>query len=99
MHDIQLDDYEVANLRAAIEAAGYSGQIKCSNCCSYTSRVPRNPLCAMHNGDWLGQIYNKLPEVAHKPNVHPEVMARFAMEIADEERVKKIWGYDKSTRI
>lgn len=59
-YTIELDEYEVANLRTIFEAAGYWAS---------KTKVPRNPLCALDTGDWFGQVYNKLPEVEYTPNV------------------------------
>jgi len=73
-YTIELDDYEVANLRAAIEAAGYWGG----------QPAKRNPLYALNTGDWLGQIFWKLPQVDCKPNKTPEYLAKAAWEIAGE---------------
>lgn len=70
---IELDGYEVANLRAAIEAMGYPA--------TREPPAPRSPLFALHNGDWVGQVYNKLPEVTegnHVPNDTPEELAEKA---------------------
>lgn len=67
---IELDGYEVANLRVAIEAMGYPA--------TREPPVPRNPLMVMHNGDWVGQVYSKLPKVVegdHVPNDTPEGLA------------------------
>mgnify|MGYP003463968239 CR=1 FL=1 len=66
MHQIQLNDYEVANLRALIEACGY-GRI--------TNRVERNPLYVANTGDWIGQVWQKLPDVDYPPNATPEQLA------------------------
>lgn len=54
---IELDKYEIANLRSLIEACFYH---------------QRNPLKVANTGDWIGQIYNKLPEVDYPPNVTPK---------------------------
>ncbi len=72
-YPVELDGYEVANLRAAIEAMGYPATREPS--------VLRSPLMVMHNGDWVGQVYNKLPEVAegdHVLNNTPEELAEAA---------------------
>lgn len=76
-HTIELSDYEIANLRAAIEAAGYNGWAPGA------PPVPdRNPLHVLNTGDWLGEVYNKLPQVDHPPNVAPEELARRARNFA-----------------
>lgn len=69
-HTIELDDYEVANLRAMIEA------------CGMKPGIPKTPLRVMHTGDWIGTIYAKLPEVAQRPNVPPETLAMRANQVA-----------------
>lgn len=43
---IVLDSYELINLRTALEAI----------------MQDRGPLNALNSGDWVGQIYNKLPK-------------------------------------
>lgn len=65
-HVVLLSDYEVANLRELFRAMGYA------------STAVRNPLWSAHNGDWVGQIYSKLPHVEHRPNVPAEDMAERA---------------------
>jgi hypothetical protein len=60
---IHLTDYHVANLRAAIEAAGYPG-----------GAVP-NPIPGLNTGDWLGEIYLMLPPVNCQPNISSVQMA------------------------
>lgn len=57
--NIELDAYEISNLRAALEAIGYRPHLGMDKRC---------PLWALNNGDWVGQIYNKLPESAIEPN-------------------------------
>lgn len=57
-HVIVLDDYQVANLRALINAIGYGT----------VNDPPIGRLSALNNGDWVGEIYQKLPYVEHKPN-------------------------------
>jgi hypothetical protein len=61
---IEFSEYEISNLRALIEACGYPN-----------GACPRNPLWAINNGDWLGQIYNKLPIVNTGPNRTPNELA------------------------
>lgn len=58
-HQIDLNDYQVANLRAAIEAIGYP------------SGTAQSPLSVLHSGDWLGEIYSKLPKLYVQPNLRP----------------------------
>lgn len=53
---VTLTAYEIANLRSLIEA------------CGYASGRTRNPLWVANTGDWIGQVYNKLPAVEHPPN-------------------------------
>lgn len=66
-HLLFLDDYEVANLQALIEAMGYA---------TWNDKefIP-NPLQMAQTGDWVGQIYWKLPDVEHKPNITWQQMA------------------------
>lgn len=63
---IWLSDYEVANLRGAIEATGYGTW----NHPNYprSSEMNLNSRSALNAGDWLGQIYLKLPKVDTNPN-------------------------------
>lgn len=49
---IVLDMYELVNLRAAIEAIGYP----------WPGDDGESPLAVLNSGDWLGQIYLKLPD-------------------------------------
>jgi hypothetical protein len=67
-HIIALDDYEVANIKAALNATGYA------------ALVERNPLMVLNNGDWLGQLYQKLPYVQHRPNADWQELAKRANE-------------------
>jgi hypothetical protein len=82
-HTIELDDYEVANLRALLQAIGY-GTPDCESCgrpLPYTKErtdALRSPFFAANNGDWVGQVYLKLPSVKHKPNASPEQLAEAA---------------------
>lgn len=74
MRRLTLNDYQAANLYAAIQAAGYS------------SRGFRSPLWSLNTGDWLGEIGNMLSDMhgqipfRHKPNVEPEDMAQRAKD-------------------
>ena len=70
---IELNDYQIANLRAAIEAAGYGTWRE-----GRTNYVPRNPLYVLNNGDWIGELYQKLPSVEYKPNETPQALAEKA---------------------
>lgn len=72
-HVIELDDYEVANLKAALRAIGcgwYQNGV--------TRFASRSPLFAMNTGDWVCQIAHKLPEVDYVPNVQVEELAERA---------------------
>jgi len=91
-HIIELDNYEVANLRSALEAMGYNTWSKEFHGERY---VPTSPLCALNTGDWLGQIYNKLPDTGHRPNATPQELAKRANEWREthplsEEDLKQI---------
>ena len=66
VYNIILNEYQIANLRSALEAAGY---------CDWSTQVLNNPLYVLQTGDWLGEIYNKLPEVDYQPNESPQVLA------------------------
>jgi hypothetical protein len=76
-YPIFLNEYQIANLRAAIEAAGYGGWG--AEACPVAAR---NPLYALNTGDWLGEVYLMLPKVAHRPNRTPEEMAESARVFA-----------------
>ena len=80
MYTITLNDYEVANLRALIEACGY-GKAK---------RVERNPLWAANTGDWIGQIYNLLPIVAYPPNADADKLAQEANKYLIDRNVNEL---------
>ena len=66
---IELNEYQVANLKSLIEASGYGYE-----------KAERNPLWVANTGDWIGQIYNLLPEVEYKPNATAEELAERARE-------------------
>ena len=68
-HPIVLNDYQVANLRALLELCGGWGGIE----------MP-NPFSAANTGDWVAEIYYKLPRVPREPNVSPAEMMRRANE-------------------
>ncbi len=61
---IVLSEYEIANLRSLLEACGYPN-----------GQCPKNPFYAANTGDWLGQIYNKLPKINLRPNRTPNELA------------------------
>lgn len=70
-HVLMLNDYQVANLRALLNAIGYG--------CHFPE-TPSSPLSVVNNGDWIGEIYNMLPyEGGQKPNVGPEEIRRAAL--------------------
>ncbi len=71
---ISLNAYQVANLKAAIEAAGYPAGM------AEHEGIPQNPICAINTGDWLGELYYMLPNVGMKPNTSPQEMAKNALE-------------------
>lgn len=62
-HLIVLNDYQVANLMSMIHAAGYG------------SVYNDSPLTVLNNGDWIGELFHKLPYVTQKPNASPEELA------------------------
>lgn len=86
-HSLNLSDYHVANLRAAIEAGGYPGPPLATDY-SYPLATD-NPLTALNTGDWFGEIYNALPVVTHPPN-------RTAAEIAKNAQTISV-RYPRST--
>src|SRR5437763_1849787 len=57
---LELNDYEAANLGSALKAA------------LIWQDVPDNPLRVLNSGDWIAQIYHKLPELEQRPNRTPE---------------------------
>ncbi len=61
---IILTDYELANLRATLDAGADS----------------HSPLCAMNTGDWLKAIRAKLPQAASEPNITVAHLMRDARE-------------------
>lgn len=67
---IELDEYEVANLRAVIQAIGYPAD----------KDHPRCPLNVLNTGDWLGELYNKLPELQYYANTSSSDMVRASLE-------------------
>ena len=91
---IELNDYQVANLRAAIEAAGYNTWDP-----NKESHVPRNPLYVLNNGDWIGEIYQKLPTVAYQPNASPQVLARAADQFDSTAQTARYLGSTLGTML
>lgn len=51
-HVIELNDYQVVNLRAALEAIGYPWK-----------EEKRSPLTVLNSGDWVGEIWLKLDQL------------------------------------
>lgn len=75
---IVLDEYHVANLKAAIEAIGYPA----SPPDYYTG-----PLAVLNNGDWIGELYQMLPEkVDCFPNATPEELRAEAREALKRDK-------------
>lgn len=73
---LRLDEYEIANLRAALEAiCGWrDGRI------TDEARLgdESNPLGVLRNGDWIGQLYWKLPRLPYRPNAAPDELVKAA---------------------
>lgn len=71
---IELDEYEIANLRAALDATG------CGTWCLSMKDPPikSSPLEVLNTGDWLSQIQNKLPKVNVLPNYTSDELAESA---------------------
>lgn len=69
-YTIELDEYQIANLRAAIQAIGYPADKDYARC----------PLNVLNTGDWLGEIYLKLPEVQYYANTSSSDMVRASLE-------------------
>lgn len=67
-----LTEYQIANLKAAIEALGYG----------HGANVPSNYVPGFNTGDWLGELYNMLaiPPVTLRPNCQPQQMASTARD-------------------
>ncbi len=76
--NIDLTDYEIANLRSMLEAA---------RCRTWNPRqpnfVPENPLHVFGNGGWIDTLYDKLPQVECKPNYTPQELAQHSLETLD----------------
>lgn len=56
---LMLDEYEVANLKAALEAVKYND----------------SPLCVLDTGDWLRDVLNALPKTNCDPNCGSRILA------------------------
>lgn len=56
---IALNEYQIANLTALLEAIGYPYR---------PGDSVEHPLRMLDTGDWIGEIFNKLPIVNHIPN-------------------------------
>lgn len=67
---IVLDEYHVSNLKAAIEAIGYPADKNLSRC----------PLNVLNTGDWIGELYQKLPETTYYPNSSAADMVASSLE-------------------
>lgn len=68
---IELDSYEISNLRAVLDAA-------------FLAHKSGNPLSVLNNGDWTWQVLNKLPanlptKGSMSPNHTPEELVRNAI--------------------
>lgn len=77
-HAIFLNDYHVANLKALLNAIGYpwnGGAVE-----------EDNPFWIANTGDWVGEIYNKLPFTQEMPNETGEAMAERAREWSRREK-------------
>lgn len=77
-HTLILSDYEVANLRAAIHAVGYGAV-----------GGDTSPLGVLNTGDWLGQIFNRLPEVDLKPNAEADELRERARQWKSTGKLNK----------
>lgn len=71
---IELDEYEISNLRAALDATG-CGTWHLS---MKDPPIESSPLEVLNTGDWLSQIQNKLPKVNVLPNHTPDELAESA---------------------
>jgi hypothetical protein len=79
-HVILLNDYQVTNLRSLLHAIGYASVHRSS------------PLNVCDTGDWVGELYQKLPHVALAPNVEPGELARRASEWARANTPPEVEG-------
>jgi hypothetical protein len=68
---IALSDYEVVNLLAALQACGYG------------LADARSPLNVLHNGDWLGQVVQKLQSLAVNYPAGPNLLPEQAVQAAN----------------
>lgn len=76
-YTISLNEYQIANLRALINAVGYPwGEVE-----------ERNPLWAANTGDWVGEVYSKLPEVDCEPNSTGHEIAQKSFSYVFPERL------------
>ncbi len=71
---IELDEYEIANLRAALYATGCGAW----HLSMKDPPIQSNPLEVLNNGDWVSQIQNKLPKVNVSPNYTSDELAESA---------------------
>jgi len=61
MKMLDLNEYQAANLRWLIEACGYP--------CNHDGTASHvGPFCSTNTGDWLGEIYDRIPKTDHAPN-------------------------------
>ncbi len=86
---ITLDDYEIANLRSALESFGHATWNK-----DWPGYVERSPLYVLNTGDWVGQIYNRLPPVEQKPNRTPQELAREANSFVPQREQQQTMNSD-----
>jgi len=73
-HTIVLNDYQVANLRELFKACGYH---------PHNPGDKRSPLWALQNGDWMGEIMWRLPDVDFAPNQTFEQMRDAVLRAVD----------------
>lgn len=63
---IELNHYQIANLRELIRTIGYWGALQGE---PDGAQLPHgHPLGALDTGDWVGEVWWALPEVAVAPN-------------------------------
>lgn len=72
VYDISLDTYEISNLKSVLAATGHSQSD------SEFVKIGRNPIQVINTGDWMGQLYQKLPDVDYVPNIEPHELAERA---------------------
>jgi hypothetical protein len=89
-HTIELNDYQLANLKSMIEACGYWAGASEKYPEFELLEIP-HPFQAFNSGDWIGELAWKLSELEtdKKPNIEHKEYRKRAFEIARERWIHR----------